>query len=72
MNHEMQSGHLKNHKRMHTGDKPYKCDACDKSFAQVSLMIVLFENDVFCEIFCQSSEHMNMIQISNVEIAFRV
>jgi KRAB domain-containing zinc finger protein len=27
-------GHLKRHKKSHTGDKPYKCDVCYKVFTQ--------------------------------------
>lgn len=28
------SGTLKNHRRRHTGEKPYQCSHCEKAFAQ--------------------------------------
>ncbi len=32
--HFMNSGHLKSHLMLHTGERPYKCSFCDKSFVQ--------------------------------------
>ena len=33
--HFSQAGHRKRHEVAHTGDKPYKCQYCDKCFSRV-------------------------------------
>ena len=33
-----QSGDLKIHKRVHTGDKPFVCDVCSKAFTRAGYL----------------------------------